>query len=248
MCWLVLPGVHTSSPFEGERRSGPSHTLVVPGLGAYGGDDLPVPTPGGAEWLSGTLANRACGGRGGRDALEGKGPQRGSQARLGRRLEEVAKAVGGGYCRLQMPLRLALAIRGTVAGHRLGALEGGGGGTSPSSNAALRGGAQRRGLGAWPGHKSWKGQAWGSEGRAWGVTPSPPATQKYQPAHLLTPCGNPPPPPTTPAGRHKARCQPPKPGNRLRGGGGGGSPQHFGLDSTPTAYPNTSPNRISNRQ
>ena len=37
-----------------------------------------------------------------RDALEGKGPQRGDQKRLGRRLEEVAKAVGGGYCRLQM--------------------------------------------------------------------------------------------------------------------------------------------------
>ena len=62
-----------------------------------------------------------------RDALEGKGPQRGSQRRLGRRLEEVAKAVGGGYCRLQMLLRLALGVRGTVAGHRLGALEGGGG-------------------------------------------------------------------------------------------------------------------------
>ena len=36
--------------------------------------------------------------------------------------------MGGGYCRLQMPLRLALGVRGTVAGHRLGALEGGGGG------------------------------------------------------------------------------------------------------------------------
>ena len=35
----------------------------------------------------------------------------------------VAKAVGGGYCRLQMPLRLAVAVRGTVAGHGLGALE-----------------------------------------------------------------------------------------------------------------------------
>ena len=32
--------------------------------------------------------------------------------------------VGGGYCRLQMPLRLALAVRKTVAGHKLGALEG----------------------------------------------------------------------------------------------------------------------------
>ena len=46
---------------------------------------------------------------------------------------EVAKAVWGGYCRLQMPLRLAL---GVWAGHRLGALEGGGGG-SPPSNASL---------------------------------------------------------------------------------------------------------------
>ena len=41
-------------------------------------------------------------------------------------LEEVAKAVGGGYSRLQMPLRLALAVTGTVAGHRLGPLEEGG--------------------------------------------------------------------------------------------------------------------------
>ena len=40
----------------------------------------------------------------------------------------VAKAVGGGYCRLPMPLKLALVVRGTVAGHRLGALDGGGGG------------------------------------------------------------------------------------------------------------------------
>ena len=71
-----------------------------------------------------------------RDALEGKGPQRRPQRRLGRRLE-VAKAVGGGYCRLQMPLRLALAVRGTVAGHRLGALEGGAGVPPPPSNASL---------------------------------------------------------------------------------------------------------------
>ena len=66
-----------------------------------------------------------------RDALEGKWPQRWPQQRLGRRLEEVAKAVGGGYCRLQMPLKLALAVRRTVAGHRLGALEKGGGGGLP---------------------------------------------------------------------------------------------------------------------
>ena len=62
--------------------------------------------------------------RGGpRDASEGMRPERRPQKRLGRRLEEVAKAVGGGYCRLQMPLKLALGVRGTVAGHRLGALE-----------------------------------------------------------------------------------------------------------------------------
>ena len=56
-----------------------------------------------------------------RDALEGKGFQRLFQKLLDRRLEEVAEAVGGGYCRLQM----ALGVRGTVAGRRLGTLEGG---------------------------------------------------------------------------------------------------------------------------
>ena len=61
------------------------------------------------------------------EGLEGKGPQRRPQERLDRQLEEVAKAVGGGYCRLQMPLKLALGVRETVAGHRLGALEPGAG-------------------------------------------------------------------------------------------------------------------------
>ena len=56
--------------------------------------------------------------------------------RLGRRLEEVPKAVGGGCCGLQMPLSLAFAVRETVAGHRLGALEGGGG-VAPPSNTYL---------------------------------------------------------------------------------------------------------------
>ena len=51
--------------------------------------------------------------------------------------EEVAKAAGGGYCRLAMPLSLALAVRETAAGRRTGALEGGGG--SPPSNASLPG-------------------------------------------------------------------------------------------------------------
>ena len=76
----------------------------------------------------------------GTDALEGKAPQRWPQKRLGRRLEEVAEAVGGGYCRLQMPLSLELGVRGTVAGRRLGALEGGGGGyLPPPSDASLYG-------------------------------------------------------------------------------------------------------------
>ena len=70
----------------------------------------------------------------GRDA-EGKGLQCRAQKRLDRRLEEVAKAVGGGYCRLQMPLSLAFAVRETVAGHTLASL--GGGVACPPSNAFL---------------------------------------------------------------------------------------------------------------
>ena len=71
----------------------------------------------------------------GRDALDAEGPQRWPQKRLGR--EEV-KAVGGGYCQLPMPLKLALAVRETVAGHRLGVLKGGW--VPPPSNASLGGG------------------------------------------------------------------------------------------------------------
>ena len=66
-----------------------------------------------------------CGAPKPRDALEGK---RRPQKPLDKRSGGAAKAVGGGYCRLQMPLRLALGVRGTAAGHRLAALEGGGGG------------------------------------------------------------------------------------------------------------------------
>ena len=77
-----------------------------------------------------SFVSSAKGGRG-RDALEGTGPRRRTWKQSGRRLEEVAKAVGGGYCRLQMALKLALAVRGTVAGHRLGALEREGGGYVP---------------------------------------------------------------------------------------------------------------------
>ena len=41
---------------------------------------------------------------------------------MDRRLEEVAKAIEGGDCRLQTPLKLALAVRETVVEHGLGAL------------------------------------------------------------------------------------------------------------------------------
>ena len=84
------------------------------------------------------------GGGGGRNALEGKRPQRRPQKQLGRRLEEVAEAVGGDYCRLQMTVKLELGVRETAAGHRLGALEGGGG-SPPPSNTSLGG------LGVWGG-------------------------------------------------------------------------------------------------
>ena len=59
-----------------------------------------------------------------RIALEGNGPQRRPQKRLDRRLEEAAKAVGGGYCQLQTPLRLSFGVRETVAGHMLSARKG----------------------------------------------------------------------------------------------------------------------------
>ena len=63
-----------------------------------------------------------------RDALEGKGLQSWPPKQLDRRLEQVAKA-GGRYC--QLPLKLAFTVRETVVGHRLGALEVGGGGAPP---------------------------------------------------------------------------------------------------------------------
>ena len=51
---------------------------------------------------------------------------------LPKRLVADTKSVGGSYCQLQM---LALGVRETVAGYRLGALKGGG--ASPHSNASL---------------------------------------------------------------------------------------------------------------
>ena len=85
------------------------------------GQELCGPGPGWGGRVGAGGAGRGRGGAG-RDALEGKGPQRRPQEQLERRLEEVSKAVGGSYCRLQMPLTLELGVRGTMAGHRLGAL------------------------------------------------------------------------------------------------------------------------------
>ena len=66
-----------------------------------------------------------------RYALEGKGPRRRPLRRLDGRLEEAAKAVGGRLLSVTNAIEAALGVRGTVAGHRLGALEGGGGGGLP---------------------------------------------------------------------------------------------------------------------
>ena len=129
------------------RCAEPTHSST-PIIAEDNGLQQGIAEGGGRRGAPQRLKEYASGGEG-RDALEGKGPQRQPQRRIGRRLEEVAKAVGGGYCWLQMPLRLALGVRGTVAGHRLGALEGGGGGgwhkasggggvTSSLSNASLR--------------------------------------------------------------------------------------------------------------
>ena len=105
----------------------------------------PPPPPPPSLSLSLSLSHGRCGGGpvstgkavvdSSRDALERKGPQRRPQKRLDRRLEEVAKAVGGGYCRLQTPLKRASAVRETAAGHRLGALEGGDPGCVPCRKA-----------------------------------------------------------------------------------------------------------------
>ena len=76
----------------------------------------------GGNWVWGTGGHRVWDGGYGRDALEGKGPQRRPQ----KRLEDVGGGCQngwGGYCRLQMALSLALGVRGTVAGHRPGALD-----------------------------------------------------------------------------------------------------------------------------
>ena len=92
---------------------------------------------------SSLLESNTCGvsqhvrGGGGGDASEGKAPGRRPWKRTNRRLEEGAKAVGGAYSWLQMLLKPTFGVRETVAGHKLGTLEGG---APPPSNASFGGG------------------------------------------------------------------------------------------------------------
>ena len=67
-------------------------------------------------------------------ALEGEGPERRPQKRLDGRLEEVAKAVGRGYCRLQMPWKPS---ERQWLGIGWAPWRGGGGVPSPPSNTPL---------------------------------------------------------------------------------------------------------------
>ena len=90
-------------------------------MDTYAAKVRPVSLPHGAFR---TTQHRSGGGGRGR-GLEGKGPRRRPQGRLGRRLEGVRRsgwgAVTVGYkCRS----KLALGVGGAVAGRRLGALEG----------------------------------------------------------------------------------------------------------------------------
>ena len=100
----------------------------------------------------------------------------------------LSKRLGGGYFRLQMPLKPAPGVRGTVAGHRLGGPEGGGRGLPPS-NAPLP---------PWALQCVCRASDWGSEGAggfghfahlrvcAWESGPSSPAGPRA-PKPLLVP-------------------------------------------------------------
>ena len=72
-----------------------------------------------------------------RDALEGKGPQRRPQRRLGRRSEEVAKALGGRLLSVTNAIEAGTWRQGDSGWAQAGRPGGGGGGTSPPSNASL---------------------------------------------------------------------------------------------------------------
>ena len=116
---------------SGATSSPPNATRFM--LGDRFGDRPPSGSPSAERHGDGERHPEAGPRRGGagQGCIRRQGSQRRPQEWWVRRLEEVAEAVRGGYCRLQMPLKLALGVRETVAGRRLGALLGGGGYPSP---------------------------------------------------------------------------------------------------------------------
>ena len=126
------------SPTGGPARGGGSRTRRRPCVrqrnttasGAWSASRLSPPLPALGPWAGG----------GGQGCIRRRGASEATPAAV---RQAVATAVGGGYCRLQTPLRLALGVRETVAGHRLGALEGWY--LHPPSTAFLGGGGGQRG-------------------------------------------------------------------------------------------------------
>ena len=114
---LGAPGV-VGGPLQRLKHRYDTEGAAGTAMGGGGG--------GGIKDRLGVPVGASGGGGGGGMYLRGR-PQR----RLDRRLGPVAKAVGGSYRRLQMPLNPALAVRETGAGHRLGAPEWGGGVPAP---------------------------------------------------------------------------------------------------------------------
>ena len=89
----------------------------------------------GACFRQGVLLRDTCFAPG-QGCIRREGTSEAPQRRVDRRLEEAAKAVGGGYFWLPMPLRLALGVRGTLAlGIGWGPCVWGG--CPPASNASL---------------------------------------------------------------------------------------------------------------
>ena len=147
----------------------------------------------------------------GTDAVAGQGPRRRPQKRLGRRLEEVAKAVGGGYCRLQMLLKPALGVRGTGAGHGLGVLVGGGGGGARSPLSMHRWGGGGGGHPDGSGLLTAPSPCHSARGRA------PPPRRSASPGNGLKPD-----PKIVGGSRRTDRPPPPPPPTQAEGCGGGG--------------------------
>ena len=140
-CLTALSPVDTDRPSPLAR--GVQADTPIPAVGE--------PSPNGGCWalgcaLLGSLSRRGHKERGGGGCIKREETSEATPVALDRQLEEVAKAVGGSYCRLQMPLKLALGVRGAVAGCRLGALEGG---THPPFQCIAGGGAGGGGRG-WP--------------------------------------------------------------------------------------------------